>query len=316
MDVSCRGIEELEVQVLLVISVDGQVGKCLVDIGSVVNLDVCHSQGLKVLVEHTHDVLWRVSHHAVNLHPHHHHHGRAVLFPFVTDCPFRLIAPHVQGQRQRLRHVVAAHQVNLLIVRTYINIRRNREGDGLVAQWADDAAGLRSGDPYRQLLQFVTLAFAAQVMDGCLKGHALAVGQVLVEMGLAPSQRVAIDIDVHRDGACHQVALQVGHFLHGEIDISLLDGVLWLLDVHEQLVVVGNVTEIQVFQLRVAHHRCIVVAVHEGRVNAVDERVAALHNVSLVVPVALDADACGFQPHGVVVLPHRTSEVQIGHERT
>ena len=277
---------------------------------------MCHSQCLEVLVEHTHDVLRRVSHHTVNLHSHHHHHGLAVLLPFVIDDPLRLIAAHVQGQRQRLRHVVAANQVNLFVVRTYINIRRNREGDGLFAQRVDDAAGLRSGDPYGQVLQFVTLSFAAQVIDGCLKGHALTVGQVLVELSHTPSQRIAIDIDVHRDGACHQVALQVGHFLHSEIDIGLLDGVGRFLDVHEQLVVVGNVTEIQVLQLRVARHRCIDVAVHEGGVDAADECVAAFHGVSLVVLVAFKADACRLQTHGVVVLPHRTSEVQVSHERT
>ena len=145
----------------------------------------------------------------------------------------------------------------------------------------------------------------------------MAVVDVLLDAFHIPAQRVAIDVEVHRDGRSHRIALQVGHFLHGDVDVGLLHVEVGLLDVHIELVAVGHIAIMQVVHLGVAHHRCIDVACSHGFHFCLGhQRVATCRNLSPVIDIALQADARSLQVLLVVVHFLRASEVEISHQGT
>ena len=293
---------------------DGQIGQRLVSVGGVVHLNFGNAQNLVVLVEHGEDVLGRAGYHTINPHTGHHHHALSLFQDVIAHLPLGYFAMHIDGDGQRFRHAIVGVQRNKLLIRTYVNKRRDSETDFQIVESVDGAAGLRSGNPDGQVAQLEVLLLSTQVLHRHIEITTKAVGRCNVYLLPVPLQGVAVDIEIECHGVGHQVALQVGNLLDGDIDIGLLNREGRLVQVDEQFVVFCHVAVLQVLQLGTVRHRCIVSAVDEGIDDGLDKRVATLQYLALRVDVSLDANARRLKIHRVVVLMQRAFEVQVEHQ--
>ena len=82
-------------------------------------------------------------------------------------------------------------------------------------------------------MQLEFLCLSAQVADSGFEGIAISISCLQVHVLEIPAERVAIDIEVHCQWTRHVVAIEVGHFLDGDIDIALLYLEVRYIEVHQ-----------------------------------------------------------------------------------
>ena len=228
-------------------------------------------------------------------------HGKVQLLQVVADGPVGFFAAYLHLDRQWFRHLVVAQQRHLFVIRTYINIRLYGERDGLLVEGGNDTGGLRDAHPIRQVHQLEGLRLTAHIADGGLEGQSFAELHVAGDAFHVPAQRIAIDVEVQRHGRCHQVAVQVGHLLHRHVDVGLLYQEVRLVNLYQQLVVLGHEAVFQVLQIRVTAHWRIEFLV--GYLVAHRYQCIATYRlVALIVDIALQALACRNQLHLVIVV--------------
>ena len=119
---------------------------------------------------------------------------------------------------------------------------------------------------------------------------ALAVLGLHVQLVHRPAQRVAVDVEIHRQRTGHQVAVEVGHVAHGDIDVGLLQISVRLVQIQQQVLLVGHVAELQVLALSCVVDGCEDVAIAAGCSDGLAQDGVALQRVvALVVACLLDA---------------------------
>ena len=115
---------------------------------------------------------------------------------------------------------------------------------------------LVDAEPLRHVLHRVGVGSTAVVADVDSEFVVVAVIPQGGFVGLPlPAQRVAVDEEGHGIRRCHVVAVQVGNVVDGDVDLSLVDAAVQLVDVHQQLVVASHIAEVQVAQFLVGLYR-------------------------------------------------------------
>ena len=230
-------------------------------------------------------------------------HGDVGVQQVLVYLPLWRIAAHHDVERQRFGHAVLAHEVDHLIIVADVDIRRDGEGNLLLAQRTDNAAGLRGGNPNGQALEGVAAVAAAEVLHAGRDHGFISVigfGGYLLD---APPQRVAVYVEVHGDGRCQQVAVQVGHVLDCYDEVGLLDRVLRHVEVDEQVLAIGHEAVLDVLQGHAAAHGGVVLARGQAVYHILGHKGVAVVGplAGSVVAVALHTHTGGHEPLHVVV---------------
>ena len=227
--------------------------------------------------------------------------------------PFGFLSGYLDGDGQRFGHAVVVDQVEHLVIRAYVDVLVDADGDERLVERVDVPGRWGHGHPFRHAFDGVAVLLSALVLDADVVFAPIGVGGDFQGL-FRPHEVVAVDVDRHHHGAFHLVAVQVGNVLHGDVHRGVLDVLVRLVEVDDEFVVLGGETELDVLLHTQVAHRGEVGLVGQGRYVFPDEGVHLVGVVAALVDVAFHALGGEGQFVGVVHLLLVLAERQVGQQ--
>ena len=135
------------------------------------------------------------------------------------------------------------------------------------------------------------------------------------ELAAIPAQRVAIHEECQRSRRCHHIAIHVRNIADGDIDTSLVDTAVHLIDIDHQLMSRTYKAEVQFAQFLEGLDGCTIVLVNisEDIVSRYyEDGIVALTDIAIIVAMDDFIQSVWFQEQLTVLLALLTTEVEIG----